>query len=372
MAYPLHTPRVNNNDDHVQIIELSVKEGDFVKQGQVVAAVETDKAIVEVESDRDAYVLKIMSAVDAQAAVGSVLMWLGDSQDEKVTETVATPATDKAASNALLQQPTAKARALIKKHNLDIASIPCAGERLGVGDVEAYLLKAGSGTPRQMATMPAETIDKIPEVAGSLQNLSPEGRGMVATVSWHRDQAAHGYLEMEYDPEPWDSYAKAYASENKLMLSPMLPLLAYQLVRLAAENPRLNGTIVNGQRYQYEPINLGFTVQADQTLYLTVIREAQNLSPQEFIEALGGIQRLAMAHKLKPEQMTGATLSFSSMARWNVSRHIPLLPPHTSIMIAHAAPRGSNRAVLGASYDHRLLTGFDVVQVLQALVKKPA
>jgi pyruvate dehydrogenase E2 component (dihydrolipoamide acetyltransferase) len=88
------------------------------------------------------------------------------------------------------------------------------------------------------------------------------------------------------------------------------------------------------------------TVQADQTLYLTVIRDTQAMSAPRFIEALGAIQRQAMGHKLKPEQMAGATVAFSSMARWNVSRHIPLLPSCTALMIVHAAPRGTGRPFL--------------------------
>ena len=86
----------------------------------------------------------------------------------------------------------------------------------------------------------------------------------------------------------------------------------------------------------------------------------------------GEVQRHAMAHKLPPSEASGATLSFSSMARWNVSRHIPILPPQTSLIVAHAAPKSAGRAVLGATYDHRLLTGFDVAQVLQALSRPPA
>jgi hypothetical protein len=40
-------------------------------------------------------------------------------------------------------------------------------------------------------------------------------------------------------------------------------------------------------------------------------------------------------------------------------------------MIAHAAPKGSGRAVLGASYDHRVLSGFDVARLLMELAKPP-
>ena len=61
MPHPLHVPRVNNNDDQVTVVELAVKDGDFVKRGQAVGAVETDKAVMEVEADRDGYVLKVLA-----------------------------------------------------------------------------------------------------------------------------------------------------------------------------------------------------------------------------------------------------------------------------------------------------------------------
>jgi pyruvate/2-oxoglutarate dehydrogenase complex dihydrolipoamide acyltransferase (E2) component len=190
-------------------------------------------------------------------------------------------------------------------------------------------------------------------------------------VSWHRDHAAATYLEQEYDPAAWEAYAADYAKQHKLMLSPLLSLLAWRLARVIQANPRLNATIVNGRRYQYGPVNLGFTVQAGETLYLTVVRDAGEMDSLPFIAALGEVQRHAIARKLRPEETQGATVAFSSMARWSVSRHIPILPPYCSLMIAHAAPKGSGRAVLGASYDHRALSGFDVAKVLMELVKPP-
>jgi len=59
MPTPLHTPRVNNNDDTVRLVKLLVKAGDAVSAGQLVAEVETDKANFTVESDRDGYVLAV-------------------------------------------------------------------------------------------------------------------------------------------------------------------------------------------------------------------------------------------------------------------------------------------------------------------------
>ena len=368
MPYPLHAPRVNNNDDIVQVVELSVNEGDFVESGDLVAAVETDKAIVEMEAERDGYVLKILPEMNEKVAVGSVVMWLGDSPDEVAPEATAAPVRVASPGTA---RPTAKALVMLKDLGLDESQIPCSGERLTVTDVEVYLAKQSTPSAAAAPGMAGRASERTPDVPGEYHELSEAAHGMLFTVQWHRDKAAAGYLEVEYDPTPWEEYAADYARQNKLMLPPLLPLLAYRLVQLAKEDPKINGTVVNDRHYLYTPINLGFTVQVDKTLYLTVVHDAQSMSRSEYIQALGEVQRHAMAHKLKPSEASGATITFSSMARWKVSRHIPILPPYPALMVAHAAPKGSGRAVLGASYDHRLLSGFDVAQVLQTLSQPP-
>jgi pyruvate dehydrogenase E2 component (dihydrolipoamide acetyltransferase) len=369
MAVALHAPRVNNNDDIVQVIAFRVGVGDYIEKGDIVLDVETDKAIVEVAAESDGYVLKLMCEVDDKVAVGSILLWQGESIDEPVPETPVAPAVAEGAGNI---RPTAKARALLKELGLDAAAVPASGDRLTLADVEAYMAAHGIQRRDRTPAVTVSTRESLPDVPGELRDLNAEERGMLITVSWHRDHAAATYLEVEYDPKAWEEHAAAYAGANKLMLSPLLPLLAYRLVQLVKASPRLNATVVNGKRFQYRPVNLGFTVQAGETLYLTVVRDAETLDAKAFIDNLGEVQRHALQRKLSREETTGATLAFSSMARWNVSRHIPILPPYCSLMIAHAAPKGSGRAVLGASYDHRVLSGFDVARLLMELAKPPA
>ncbi|HXX83209.1 MAG TPA: 2-oxo acid dehydrogenase subunit E2, partial [Casimicrobiaceae bacterium] len=311
------------------------------------------------------YVLKILGHTGDTASVGSVLLWLGDAAGEAVPEQAPEPPLARAAG------ATAKARAMLEELHLDAQAIPAAGERLTVADIEAWLSSRQRSVPASSArtTMPTE---QTPSVAGEYLDLDAADRGMFLAVLWHRDHAVPAYLEIEYDPRAWDEYAARYAKDNKLLLSPLLGLLAFRLVELAKGNPRINATVVNERRYQYHPVNVGFTVQAGQTLYLAVVQGAEAMSAGRFIDALGEVQRHAMAHRLRPSESSGATVAFSSMARWNVSRHIPILPPFASLIVSHASPRASGAAVLGASYDHRLLTGFDVANVLQALAQPPA
>ena len=360
MATPIHVPRVNNNDDEVKLVSLRITAGEKISKGQLVAEVETDKAVVEVEASGDGFVLGILANVDDVIAVGSVLLWIGERADEPMP--VAATNTDRTAATG---QPTAKAQKMLKEHGLNASDVPASGERLTADDIERFLATRGKAN---VAPAPIRTTESVPDIAGELRDLRSEERGMIATVTWHRDVAVAGYIELEYDPAPWEAYAKAFAERHKLLLSPLLSLMCWRLVELAKETPQLNSTIVGNQRYEYSSVNFGFTVQAGDTLYLTVARDAQALDEIGFVNAMGELQRRAATHKLGPQEIQGTTISFSSMARWKVSRHIPVLPPRTAIMIAHAVSM-DGRCVLGASYDHRVLNGFHVVTALRKLSK---
>jgi pyruvate/2-oxoglutarate dehydrogenase complex dihydrolipoamide acyltransferase (E2) component len=86
MAFPLHVPRINNNDDTVRVVRLLVVPGGFVRRGDAVAEIETDKSVAELVAERDGFVVKILGAAGTQVSVGGVLMWVGESADEIVPE----------------------------------------------------------------------------------------------------------------------------------------------------------------------------------------------------------------------------------------------------------------------------------------------
>src|SRR5664279_3014482 len=130
MAVPVYVPRVNNNDDQVKLVELRVAVGNRVAAAQVIASVETDKAVVEVEAPVDGYVLAVCGEVDTPLEVGGVLMWLGATADETApADALRTGVT------AGLHTPTAKALALLREYGLVAADVPAGGDRLSADDV---------------------------------------------------------------------------------------------------------------------------------------------------------------------------------------------------------------------------------------------
>lgn len=364
MAHPIHVPRINNNDDEVKLVELKVAAGDKVEAGKLVAVVETDKAVLDVEASAPGFVIGIAGEAGQMVTVGSVLLWLGTSAEEKPPQDEQSPA---AAAGGGTAQPTAKARALLRQHGLRAEDVRASGERLSAEDVERHVAAlAGRGAARS-----AEKPAARPETAGVAKPLRSDQRGMLATVVWHRDVAVPGYIEIQFDPRPWDDFATRYQQRHGLLLNPLLPLLAGRVVGLAVDKPQLNATIVDEQRFEFSSVNLGFTVQAGEVLYLAVVREANRLAELDFVRQLIDLQRRAAAHALGPAETSGTTIGFSSMSRWKVSRHVPVLAPHTAMMVAHTVD-AQGTAVLGATYDHRVLHGADVAAALRRIAQAPA
>lgn len=367
MPTAIRAPRLNNNDDTVRVSQILVRVGTGVRAGDTVAEIETDKATVTVEADRDGYVLDIPASAGDLLEVGSVLLWTGDRPDEPVP--AAPPAAT--AGGTVARRPTLKAAALIADYGIDAAAIVPSRSRLSADDVRAFAAARGlAPLARERSAARRSPVPDVVAAPGTRVRLTPRERAMARTVSWHHQEAVAGYVEVRYDAGRWNRYAKRFRERHGLLLNPQLSLMAWWLAQIAHERPALNATIVDDEKHLYDAVNLGFTVQSPSALYLVVIEAAHELSARAFCDRLAERQRHAMTDSLRPEEVSRATIAFTSMARWNVYRHMPILAPMTALMVAHTAPFG-REAVLGATYDHRLLTGGEVVTALQQLAMPP-
>lgn len=364
MPTPVRTPRINNNDDTVRFSAMLAEPRKAVRQGDPLAEVETDKANFTVEAERDGYVLGYNAEVGATLDVGSILLWLGESADEAMPNSAT--GTAPALGGAGGAEPTLKALMLLSQYGLTASEVPAAGERLTAQDVENWAGGRQLGRVREARSGAAGERMRLPLAAGKKEKLTAAEHGMLRTVMWS-NEAVPGYVEVSYDPAAWVQCAAAFQKRHKLIQDPLLPLMAYQLVRRAASEPRINATIIGDERFQYSHVNLGFTVQTAEALRLVTVEDAASLEAVEFVRRLFTLQMNAMKNRLKANESSGATIGFTSMARWGVTRHIPVLPPYTALMVAHAAAVGG-LAALAATYDHRVMAGGDAARELNLLI----
>ena len=304
MPIAIYTPRVNNNDDYVRFSQTFVSAGTAVSTGDPIAEIETDKATFTVEAERDGYLLGFVQPVGEMIAVGSILGWMGDSPDEAI------PANKAEGSEPIVSaEPTLKATLLLAKLGLNASDIPASGERLSAQDVLSYAQKHPPPRPRAGRSLDDDAAPQLPP--GTRRSLNVTERGMIKTVSWHRDSAVPGYVEIQYSTQAWDGYAEAFQGRHKLLLSPLLALMAHRLVQLSREYPSLNATVSGENRHQYAGVNLGFTLQSGDSLYLLSLKDADKLEEKPFVDALNLLMRHGMKGKLTADQTGGVTVGFS-------------------------------------------------------------
>jgi pyruvate dehydrogenase E2 component (dihydrolipoamide acetyltransferase) len=371
MLERVYAPRLNNNDDFVTVTRVAVALNDHIDQGALLAEVETAKTAVEVLSERDGFVVAILCQTGSEVAVGTPLFVIGDAIGAAVPDAPVAADAIAGEADAAGAAISGKARLLMARHGLTAADLHLPpGTPVTVAEVTRAVERKGSGiaAPRPAAPSSSPAFSAV-AAPGGFAPMTAGQRMMDQTVRWHRDAAAAGYIELEYDPAPWQAHARSFQQERRLMTDPAIPMLAHKLARFVGANAeKFNATVEGGRRYLYDAVHLGMTVQYGDQLIALVIHDAASLSLEKFLAELGRLTKAVVTRSLAGEDMVGATVGFSSMARWPVSRHVPLLLPHTALMIAHTAPRAAG-ATIGASYDHRVLNGFDVVRALTEIVR---
>ncbi|MBF0626315.1 MAG: 2-oxo acid dehydrogenase subunit E2 [Magnetococcales bacterium] len=361
MVIPIVAPRTNANDDEVHVVAILTAPGARVAREQCLMEIETEKSVVEILAPREGYLLRLEVTERQHVPVGTVLAWLGEQPDEALPAAPLPEASPTAPADGG-QGPTLKARALLAAHGLAPDAVPRSGARLAVRDVLNVL--SGQTAHPATALQPA-----FPLAPGRQEPLMPAARAMARTVSWQRE-AAVAYMELRYEVDPWTAHARAFAQRHRLLSDPLVPLLAQRLAVWAASHPHGNATLLGEMRHVYDHVNLAMTTRSGDTLHLVVVPEAETLDPLGFVQRLAHLQRQAFRKGRGLPAVVAPTIGFSSLSSWAISRHMPILPPHGAVMIGHAQPpRGPDRGVgtLGASYDHRLLAGHQVAELLEFL-----
>ena len=85
MATEIRMPDLGTTVEQLTLIKWLKKEGDEVKRGDPLCEVQTDKAVVELESVAQGVLLRRVVAEDSEVTVGDVIAYVGQSK-ERTTE----------------------------------------------------------------------------------------------------------------------------------------------------------------------------------------------------------------------------------------------------------------------------------------------
>jgi pyruvate dehydrogenase E2 component (dihydrolipoamide acetyltransferase) len=399
MAYLFKLPDIGEGIHEGEILKWFVKPGDFVKEDEVLAEVQNDKAVVEIPSPVNGKVLKLNADEGQTVEVGTVVITLESDQDNDQTvepETVnesLQPGTpdpvqpageapvsvrreDKAAGQPVIAMPSVRKYARDK--GIDIHTIHGTGRngRILKSDVDESLAPpAETATTANGNEIPPDTqpftggLSSFPEHREKFIGI----RRAIARATVHSVQTApHVTLMDDVDVTKLVAHRKAFkqeAAEAGLKLT-YLPYIVKSLIAALKDFPIINASLDEAsQEIIYkEYYNIGIATDTDSGLVVPVVKHAESKSIFEIAAQISDLAEKARTGKLTSAEMKGGTCTISNIGSEGGQWFTPVInQPESAILgigrIAEKAIIRDGEVVaapmlaLSMSFDHRLIDG---------------
>ena len=388
MAHSIVMPALEMAQETGKLLSWRKKEGDAIAKGEPLLDVETDKAVVEIESPADG----LLAGVKAQAGdvipVGQTIAWIVD-PGEKPPEEEAAAASGRrmdskpalaagAAANISTGAPAApasnarlspKARRLAREHGVDVSRVRGTG---GEGEIlaEDILAFVASGNPPTSAAAPTKAENPQAE-ARATQTLSQVARLMAERTTQSWTTAPHFFVSREIDARGLlstrEKLGPAIEKESGVKLS-HTDLLVAAVAHALEKHPLVN-TSWTGDGIRLHPeINIGIAMAVESGVVTASIPGANKKKLAEIAALRRDLTERARSGKLRPADITGTTFTISNLGMYQVDAFTAIIvAPQAAIL---AVGRIADRVVpvegkpgirpmmtLTLSCDHRVFDG---------------
>ena len=397
----------------VEVIEICVKVGDTVAEGDSLIVLETDKASMEIPAPAAGKVVSIALKLGdkvSQGAVIGVLATVGGaavSVPASATPATTTPAKAEAALIAVAVVPKAVAveevvqtgdvyagpavRKMARQLGVDLGKVKGTGprDRLLKDDVRSYVkpivaaaqsgspVGGGSGIPR----VPAVDFAKFGEIELVKMSKVKKITADNMTRNWLNVPHVTQWDDADItDLEAFRNGLKAEAEKRGSKLTPLPFLLKACAAALVAE-PTFNVSLHHDgeNMVQKKYVHIGIAVDTPNGLMVPVIRNVDKKGVWELTDEINAMAKKARDGKLMPADMQGGCFTISSLGAMGGNGFTPIVnAPEVAILGVSRAqmkpvwngkeflPR--NMLPLSLSYDHRAVNGADAGRFFTFLV----
>jgi pyruvate dehydrogenase E2 component (dihydrolipoamide acetyltransferase) len=438
MAEIIEMPKLSDTMTVGTLVKWLVREGDPVKAGAMIAEVETDKATMEVENFEDGTILKLYAKEGEQVAIGDPICAVGKAGEQAPAvgakaPAAATPAPDVAPAAPAAAAPAVAAAAPVAAVAAPVATpvaaaapatpvaatpAPAAaaplpanladssGQRLKISPLARKVAADKGIDPRGLTgTGPGGRIVKADIEAAALAPRPAAAAAVMATplpdivtpvtnmraaiaraLVTSKTTAPHFYLQMEIDGEPLSRarealntrYAKLPVEQGGIKFT-VNDLIMKAAAAAVLQVPAINRSWQGDKIVQYGSVQLAFGVAIDDGLVTPVIRDAQFKTLHQISTEAKELIGKARNRKLKPDEMSGSTLTVTNLGMFGISDFYGIINPGNAAILsvgatvtmpvvdAHGNIVVGQRMKIGLSGDHRVIDGAVGAQYLAAL-----
>ncbi|MDD3656383.1 MAG: dihydrolipoamide acetyltransferase family protein [Atribacterota bacterium] len=391
-------PQKGLSDESCLIQEWKKKEGERVEKGEIICAVETNKAVFEIESPVAGILLRILYKEGKEVPVMETIAIIGELGEEYQhllkkeetkkevplkSETVVGKTTlDQLKGKGDIDQrmhikisPRAHTLAITK--NLDISILKGSGPegRIIERDVQEVIQTIGHlAMTTSEKKIKAESYQKIPmkgirkiiaeRMLSSIQNS--------AQLTLHSSFSAERVLEY-----------RAQLKETKETLSypdiNINHLIMFGIIKALKNNPAINSYAQERMITQFKEVHLGFAVDTAEGLKVPVLHQAEQYSLLQFARKVQQLTQQCIDRNIQPEDLEGGTFTITNLGNLGVEYFTPILnAPQTGIIgigCPQLRPIKKTNVIefspyigLSLTFDHRVIDGAPAARFLQQVI----
>ena len=415
----INMPRLSDTMSEGKVAAWNKNVGDEVKEGDIIAEIETDKAVQDFESEFDGVLLYQGVEEGGASPVDTILAIIGPAgtdvsslvsgkagtaEKAKVSEPkkeeAQSPASDKIepekVSNAnddgrIAISPLAKKMA--EEKGISISELSGSGEngRIVKKDIENYQPKSvnasdakqSQSTPVQKSAevAPKPAVVQMPTnfVAGeTTETPNSQVRNIIAKrLAESKFTAPHYYLIVEINMD------KAIIARSEINSLPDTKISYNDMIIKAVamalrKHPQVNSTWKEDKIIHHGDINVGVAVAIPDGLVVPVLKNTDFMNYTQISAAVKDMAGRAKSKGLKANEMEGSTFSVSNLGMFGIETFTSIInQPNSAILSVGAIVEKpivkdgqivvGNTMKLSLACDHRVVDGATGAQFLQTL-----
>jgi pyruvate dehydrogenase E2 component (dihydrolipoamide acetyltransferase) len=300
-----------------------VQPGDTVKSGDIIAEVETQKGIIEIEVFSSGKINQLLIQVNEPVPVGKVMALINETGQEKLPVSAVAPAVQPETQNkpkAEHVRASPLARKIALEKNISLAGIPGTGPGGAItrSDVEGMAEKIPAASVTTGITFNENSIRKAIATAMSRSNL----------------EIPHYYLDARINMEPCLNYM-ARLNQERPVKDRILPVaFLIKAVALALRDaPDLNAWYTT-QIERKDQINIGIVISLRTGgIIIPSINQADKKNIDQIMESLTDLIQRGRNLKLKSSDISESTISISSIGEgFTTSMFGIIYPPQVALI----------------------------------------
>ena len=417
MAEVINMPRLSDTMEEGTLAKWFKKVGDTVKEGEILAEIETDKATMEFESFHDGILLHIGIDEGSTAPVDSIIAIIG-SKDEDISSLLKN--TDKKVkeepkpevkeepkpevkeepkpevkeepkpevkeepkpvsnnnkpSDRIIISPLAKS--LAKEKGIDISSVKGTGDngRIIKRDIDSF-------KPSNYSQF-SQPSPQLTESSYETQN-STMRKAIAKRLADSKFSAPHYYLNIELEMDNMISFRKQFIQTQNIKIS-FNDIIAKAVSLTLAKHPKVNSRWYDDKIIFNEHVHLGVAVAVDDGLIVPIVKFANSKDLPQINSEIKDFAERAKNKKLTPAEIEGSTFTISNLGMFGIESFTSIInQPNSAILSIGAIVQKpiikNNEVVVGNTMkltlacDHRTVdgaTGSLFLKTLKEYVENP-